>query len=60
MDLRKKTGQVRRDFMQLLIELKEKGYITANDADEDEKETLELDGAVQNPTTTTVCKRQII
>lgn len=57
MDLRKKTGQVRRDFMQLLIELKEKGYIATNDA-EDEKETQELDGtneADQNPTTTTVC-----
>jgi hypothetical protein len=55
MDLRKKTGQIRKDFMQLLIELKENGYIAStNDAD-DEKETLELDGTDESPTTSTVC-----
>lgn len=31
MELRKRTGTVRRDFMQLLIELKEKGSVSDND-----------------------------
>ncbi|XP_059485005.1 cytochrome P450 6j1-like [Neocloeon triangulifer] len=37
MELRKKTGQIRKDFMQLLIELKEKGSVSIDNA-EDEKE----------------------
>lgn len=54
MELRKKTGQIRKDFMQLMIELKEKGYIAPVDAD-DEKEALENNEVDQNPTTSTVC-----
>jgi hypothetical protein len=55
MDLRKKTGQIRKDFMQLLIELKENGYIASTNDAEDEKDTIELDGMDQNKKNTTVC-----
>ncbi|XP_059485219.1 cytochrome P450 6j1-like [Neocloeon triangulifer] len=43
MDIRKKTGQIRKDFMQLLIELKEKGSISIENKEE-EKEIKELNG----------------
>jgi len=41
MESRKKSGRTRKDFMQLLIELKEKGRVAVDSA-EDEKEIKEL------------------
>ncbi|CAB3380246.1 Hypothetical predicted protein [Cloeon dipterum] len=43
MDSRKKTGQTRKDFLQLMVELKEKGSVTSDNA-EDEKESKKLSG----------------
>jgi len=47
MNMRERTGQIRKDFMQLLIELKEKGHIAVHDAEE-EKEIEELNAFSKN------------
>jgi len=43
MNMRERTGQIRKDFMQLLTELKEKGHIAVHDAEEEK----EIDGRAQ-------------
>jgi Sec-independent protein translocase protein TatA len=38
-DTRKQTGNTRKDFMQLMIQLREKGTLTVDDDDEKENAT---------------------
>ncbi|XP_059484972.1 cytochrome P450 9e2-like [Neocloeon triangulifer] len=53
MEVRKKTNLVRKDFMHLLIELKDKGSIASEGA-EDEKEIKELNGFGTTISTNTI------
>ncbi|CAB3365204.1 Hypothetical predicted protein [Cloeon dipterum] len=48
MELRKKTKEIRKDFIQLLIELKEKGSVSV-DTTEDEKEIKQQNGFALPP-----------
>jgi len=48
MEMRKKTNTVRRDFIQLLMELKEKGSIALEEDDDDKHLKNELQDANLN------------
>lgn len=41
MEMRKKSNTPRKDFLQLLLELKEKGSIAADDDDEEKSKNVE-------------------